>query len=444
MPLKMKALIEDAVKHAWQYDPVEVRRHINKYKVEFLFLKARYLAASAAYEELRRCIQHEEQPKDVFFHLPHVDLVSHLYGRNSGESNVLPATSKARHLPTWFRSEVEAYLKAPRLYSNGDLSYWLVARLLQDGHFMDALELVRKRWHIGGDPLSWYRRMDEEQAKLFAYCAQRRVRLERRGSQYPLARPMTPFDWPNWLPESTFLLSDVEDSGCGINFPHAGGVRFLESHDFRDTSTYEYPLRVIGLGFPIHDYDRDLAALAWLAGGDPESSDWRVWIEVLLWDFVDQPKIDWNDKETVHWEGFGRNVIFGKACQVQGADHAWRQDGKVRGHPDLQEVMTSGGKPGVRFLSRWVHLSDYSESLQPELVYAIVQEWGDYEEPPDRANLRRAVRAFAEPQSAKQARKAVDIHPEGQGLRFGEIERKFVNSARKRHARQSSRKVIRK
>jgi hypothetical protein len=191
-------------------------------------------------------------------------------------------------------------------------------------------------------------------------------------------------------------------------FKYPGEIRFRQPHDARNLSTYK-SLEHRTFGLPLLDYERDLSALTWLAGGSPRHPDWRCWTESVLWDFEELALGHDYREEGIedHWRSLRSLGKVRTGLRKNPDQPGWYEGfGKMINLPDFQRPMPGYGWqqttfPGVEFLSRWVDISDYPVALQPHLLFSIVSTWGTYEPHPGVQNIRKRLRSFLEPMTAK-------------------------------------------
>jgi hypothetical protein len=179
-----------------------------------------------------------------------------------------------------------------------------------------------------------------------------------------------------------------------------------------------------------------------VAGGDGRQPLWRHWIERMLWNFEDLPF----NKLPKEWTASHRMSLGRLPTRIplhSAVPSEWPPARRTTYLPPLIEV-NAASDVAVHFVSRWVRLTEYPDEIQPALVYRIVRRWGDYEEPPDQANIKRTLRALLRPRSPEAAEREVDSSlDDAADLRdLGETDRRAKAAARRRRSRQSRRLLI--
>jgi hypothetical protein len=182
------------------------------------------------------------------------------------------------------------------------------------------------------------------------------------------------------------------------------------------------------------DYDRDLATLAYLAGGWPADPAWRHYAEVWLWDFKDLPEVSAMKAEAGHWYETGRNIWLGQAGLQRTPEEWARPAGRIRAVPFGFEVSDGPDGPGLLLRSRWIRLHDFPARLRPKLVYLAFQRWGAFEEVPTPHNVRKALESFIRPLTPAEVYE-IDLPDEAD---IGHDER-AIDAARQRRHRLSRR-----
>jgi hypothetical protein len=309
------------------------------------------------------------------------------------------------------------------------------------------VRLARRRWRIHGKVATWYAEMARQHETALELCNQAGVTIRggRPGTGYSVDLDgRAQLGWAaGALTRGGTLLLDPSGRVSGVQYGglYRGPVRFNIPIDFRRAGTYGRSVSAPTYGLPIQDYDDDLASLAWLAGGDASEPLWRNWVEVVLWRFVELPMSNLPKP----WLETGRNRALTRLPRrlrpdIRKIPENWPKPRKLLNLPPFTTVTVDSGV-NLHLLSRWTRLGEYPDEVQPGLVYSIIQRWGSYEEPPDRANMRRELEALLKPSEADGAyRRAEELVSEDADLiEFGEVDRLETTAARQRRFRRSNR-----